>query len=212
MSQALRLCDGPAGAELCFLLAHGAGAPMDTPFMTAFAEMLAAAGHCVIRFEFAYMAQRRDGGSKRPPPRAERLVDEFVAVIDAIGPRSKLVIGGKSLGGRVAALAASDMAPAHRPAGLLCLGFPFHPPRKPEKSRTPALLGHDVPTLICQGERDPFGTREEVQSYGLPANIEINWAPDGDHDLTPRKSSPHSAEENWRAAADAILHWARALK
>lgn len=211
MSERHFLRDGPRDARLRFLLAHGAGAPMDTPFMTSFAEALAAAGAEIVRFEFAYMAARREGAGRRPPPRAERLMDEYRDAVAALGDGRPLIIGGKSLGGRVAALVAQDLAAEGRVAGLLCLGFPFHPPRKPEKSRLGTLTGLTLPTLICQGTRDPFGSRDEVEAYDMPPAIRIHWAPDGDHDLAPRKSSGHDREGNWRKAASAIITWSEGL-
>lgn len=201
------LTDEATGARATLLLAHGAGAPMDTPFMNAFAHGLAAQDVSVVRFEFAYMAARRTGGSKRPPPRAERLMDEYRTAISGIGVNGPIIIGGKSLGGRVASLIAQEEWEAGRVAGLVCLGYPFHPPGKPDKLRTSHLLELTVPSLIVQGERDRFGTIEDVAGYGLPSNIKIYWAGDGDHDLKPRKKSGLTVEQNWQDAVNAIASW-----
>ena len=202
------LRDGRQAAPIHVLLAHGAGAAMDTPFMTAFAEGLAARGLAVARFEFAYMAERRRGGGKRPPPRAERLTEEYREAIGALGSTRRLIIGGKSLGGRVASLIAQEEFDAGRVTGLLCLGYPFHPPGHPEKLRTAHLMDLTVPVFIAQGTRDPFGGLEEIPGYGLPASVSVHWAEDGDHNLVPRKKSGRSAEQNWSAACDAIAAWA----
>lgn len=193
------------------LLAHGAGAPMDTTFMNAFAERLCELGFDVARFEFAYMASRRQDGKRRPPPRAERLVDEYRAAIRALGVRAPLVIGGKSLGGRVASLMAHEQFEAGRIAGLVCLGYPFHPPGKPENLRTTHLRNSSVPTLLVQGERDPFGGADEVVAYKLPGSLTLHWIADGDHDLKPRKASGRTAEQNWAEGAAAIAEWAAEL-
>ena len=201
------LFTGDAKAPTTVLLAHGSGVPMDSPFMTAFAELLAERRCRVARFEFAYMAARRTGAGRRPPPRAERLVGEYEAAISALGAESRLVIGGKSLGGRVASLAAQELFDRGAIAGLLCLGYPFHPPDKPQSLRTAHLEPLTVPTLICQGERDPFGTRAEVAGYALPDAIRLHWASDGDHDLAPRKATGLTEEDNWRTAAEAIADW-----
>ena len=201
------LINGEAKAPTTVLLAHGSGVPMDSPFMTAFAELLAKRGCRVARFEFAYMAARRTGGGRRPPPRADRLIGEYEAAISALGAEGRLVIGGKSLGGRVASLAAQEFFDGSATAGLLCLGYPFHPPDKPQSLRTAHLETLTVPTMICQGERDPFGTRAEVAGYALPDAIRLHWASDGDHDLAPRKATGLTDEDNWRAAADAIAGW-----
>ncbi|MGQ2908112.1 MAG: alpha/beta hydrolase family protein, partial [Aliihoeflea sp.] len=168
------------------IFAHGAGAPMDAAVMNRCTELLCQAGFRIARFEFAYMAARRNG-QRKPPPKAETLVEEYraaVAALDATGP---LIIGGKSMGGRVASMASDGLHADGKVAGLFCLGYPFHPPAKPEQLRTAHLLDLKTPALICQGTRDPFGTQEEVAGYKLPASIEIQWFEDGDHDLKPRK-------------------------
>src|SRR3954467_11485406 len=98
------LFDGPGQAPVTILLAHGAGAPMDSASMTATAKALAAEGLRVARFEFGYMAARRPAGGRKPPPRAETLNPEYQAAIAALGARTLLIIGGKSMGGRVASM------------------------------------------------------------------------------------------------------------
>lgn len=205
------LLDGPADARVSLLLAHGAGAPMDSPFMETFANLLGERGLRVARFEFAYMAARREDGRKRPPPAAEKLAEEFREAMAALEVPGRLVIGGKSLGGRVASLIAREEFEAGRVAGLLCLGYPFHPPGRPEKLRTAHLMELRLPALIVQGERDPFGGREEVLGYGLPAGVALHWAADGDHGFKPPRASQASEAENHRAAAGAIAAWTGAL-
>ena len=163
---------GPEGARVTLLLAHGAGAPMDSGWMNDIATLLAAQGIRVARFEFAYMAARRQG-QRKPPPRAESLMGEYLAAVEALSGqgevKDKLFIGGKSLGGRVASMVADRLFEEERIAGLICLGYPFHPPGQPEKLRTGHLKDLSAPTLICQGTRDPFGTEQEVAGYGLAA-------------------------------------------
>ncbi|CUH63251.1 Alpha/beta hydrolase family protein [Thalassovita autumnalis] len=184
------LFDGSIEAPATVLLAHGAGAAMDNPVMNMLAERLAASGLRVARFEFAYMAARRSGGPKRPPPKVELLCEEYrQAVTDLRGQigGGPLIIGGKSMGGRVASLIADDLGDGGQVQGLLCFGYPFHPQGKPENLRTTHLANLRLPTLICHGTRDPFGTREEVAHYALSPMISICWAEDGDHDLKPRK-------------------------
>ena len=99
-----------------------------------------------------------------------------------------------------------------RIAGLVCLGYPFHPPGKPEQLRTAHLQAIRCPTLIVQGERDPFGSRAEVEALKLPASIRFVWAGDGDHDLGPRGGSGFTRAGNLAAAADAIRDFAVELK
>ena len=193
------LIDGPAEPRTTLALAHGAGAPMDSEAMTAFASGLGERDFRVVRFEFPFMAARRRDGRRRPPDREPVLLETWRQVIAALagGP---LAVGGRSLGGRMASLVADD-SPVH---GLVCLGYPFHPPGKPERLRTAHLETLRTPTLICQGTRDPFGTRQEVTGYRLSPAIRLHWAEDGDHGLEPRKSSGRSAAQNWSEAIDAI--------
>ncbi|MEC9367815.1 MAG: alpha/beta family hydrolase [Pseudomonadota bacterium] len=205
------LIDGPAEARRTLLLAHGAGAPMDSPFMDTVAGALAGRGLRVARFEFAYMAARRKEGVRRPPPRAEKLTEEFIDALRQLSATRAPVIGGKSLGGRVASLIADTLFREGAIAGLLCLDYPFHPPDKPANLRTAHLAGLACPALIVQGERDPFGRRQEVANYALSPSISIHWARDGDHDLAPRRTAGLVLEENLNTAADAVRDWAEGL-
>lgn len=205
------LLDGPDDAATTVLLAHGAGAPMDSAAMTAVARALAGQGLRVARFEFGYMAARRTGG-RRPVPRAESVMPEYVAALAALAAPGRLVIGGKSMGGRVASMVADALHAEGTVAGLLCLGYPFHPPGKPEQLRTAHLKGLATPALICQGTRDPFGTREEVARYALSPAIEILWLEDGDHDLRPRKAiSGLTAGDHLKAVAARVAAWGGGL-
>ncbi len=197
---------GPANAPAFIILAHGAGAPMDTPFMAFFAEALAARGHGVVRFEFPYMARRRTEGGKRPPDRAPVLLDTWRAVIAEVRARfapAMLVIGGKSMGGRMASLIAAEQGGVD---GVVALGYPFHAAGKP--GFVERRLGHlpslAVPTLICQGTRDSLGSRETVANIPLSPTTRVHWLEDGDHSLKPRKASGRTEAQNWAEAAEAI--------
>ncbi len=206
---------GPASGAPLVVLAHGAGAPMTSPFMEQMAVLLAERGIGVVRFEFGYMAARRNTGKRRPPPKAEFLVDEYVAIIRQIaagvGAGRRVLIGGKSMGGRVASLLADRMYTDGLVAGLVCLGYPFHPPGMPEKLRTAHLIDLACPALVVQGERDPFGGRAEVEAMHLSPRIEVVWVPDGDHDLGPRGASGHTRAGNLALAADAVARFALGL-
>ena len=203
------LIDGPARAKCTILLAHGAGGAMDTPTMTGAAQALAEAEFRVARFEFEYMAARRRSAARKPPPRAETLCPEYLAAVDALKAKGPLIIGGKSMGGRIASMIADDLHAAGRIVGLLCLGYPFHPPGKPEQLRTAHLAKMKTPALIVQGTRDPFGSRTEVETYTLSKAIKILWLEDGDHDLKPRKRiSGFSAEDHLRTLAARAAAWA----
>lgn len=206
------LFNGPEDAAVTLLLAHGSGAPMDSAAMSAAASALADAGLRVARFEFSYMAARRTDGSRRPPPKAETLNPEFRDAVTALSAKGKLVIGGKSMGGRVASMVADSLYAEGGIAGLLCLGYPFHPPEKPTQLRTAHLAALKTPALICQGTRDPFGTSDEVPAYGLAPSIRLLWLEDGDHDLKPRKTiSGFSAADHLATMATTVKDWAGTL-
>ena len=207
------LFDGPDDAEITVLLAHGAGAPMDSGSMNATTKALVAAGLRIARFEFAYMASRRTDAGRRPPPRADKVMPEFVAAVDDLGPTNgPLFIGGKSMGGRVASMVADSLFDAGRIAGLVCLGYPFHPPGNLDQLRTKHLVGLKTPALICQGTRDEFGTREEVTRYDLSPAIELVWLEDGDHDLKPRKAiSGFSAADHLTTMAASVAAWTKRI-
>lgn len=207
------LINGPEDAKVTIVLAHGAGGAMDTKWMETMSAALVRKGLRIVRFEFDYMSARRSSGKRSPPPRAELLNQEFEAVIDEVGSSGTLVIAGKSMGGRVASMIADDLHNAGRISGLLCLGYPFHPIGKPENLRTAHLQGMTTPTLICQGTRDLFGSREEVSTFQLSNMIELLWLEDGDHDFTPRKAvSGFTSAEHIAAVADHVFGWTSALR
>ena len=191
------LIDGPTHPRARFLFTHGAGAPMDTAFMDAIAQGLSAAEIQVIRFEFPYMAKRRDDGKRRGPDRMPVLLETWRTTLAGLTSMNvPTLIGGKSMGGRAAATFAAEPGGATAIDGVICLGYPFHPPAKPEKTRLEPLRGAQRPTLIVQGERDRFGGPEEVKRYALKPPVEIVWIPDGDHSYVPRKSSGRTEREN----------------
>ena len=183
------------------LLAHGAGAPMDSPFMNTIADKIAATGIEVVRFEFEYMAKRREDGTRRGPDRAPKLIARFEEALSLVGPPADVIIGGKSMGGRIASMIADEVGAA----GVVCLGYPFHPPGKTERLRTAHLETLKTPTLIVQGTRDRLGTEEEVATYALSPSIEVAWMGDGDHSFKPRKKSGRTLEQNLGAAADSVV-------
>ncbi len=205
------LWTGRGNSGPVLILAHGAGAPMDSAFMDTMAEDLAERDLRVLRFEFPYMAKRRADGKKRPPDRMPALQAAFEDAIALAGKAGDVVIGGKSMGGRVASMIASLIAGEVGVRGVACLGYPFHPPGRPDKLRTEHLESMATPTLIVQGTRDPFGKPDEVKGYRLSSKVTVRWIEDGNHDLAPRKSSGRTAEQNWREAAEAIADFARGL-
>ena len=188
--------DGPPRAAVTLVLAHGAGAPMDSPFMTTIARAIAARGIRVARFEFPYMAARRTGG-RRPPDREPILRATWLEVVAALGGGPAVVIGGKSLGGRIASLVADECGAR----GLVCLGYPFAAPGRDATKRIAHLATLTTPALILQGTRDSFGGPDAVAAYALSPTIRIEWIPDGDHSFKPRKQSGRSEDENLAEAA-----------
>jgi predicted alpha/beta-hydrolase family hydrolase len=190
------IVDGPKTAARTFLFAHGAGAPMDSPFMQHVAEGVAASGVRVIRFEFPYTQRRRETGKGGAPDPPRVLMQSFRDAITAAGGGEKLVIGGKSMGGRIASMVA-DHATVR---GVVCLGYPFHPPGKPDKTRTKHLETMRTRTLILQGTRDTFGLPEDVRGYRLSPAVRLEWLEDGDHSFKPRIQSGRTEPENVRAA------------
>jgi uncharacterized protein len=187
------LFDGPTAASHTLVLAHGAGAPMDSPFMNAIARGVAAGGVRVARFEFPYMHARRQGGRQGPPDPAERLRASWRAAVAALGGGARLVVGGKSMGGRIASMIADEVGAR----GLVCLGYPFHPPGQPARLRTAHLGELRTPTLIVQGTRDAFGLPAEVSAYELSPAIRVAWIAGGDHSWKPLKSSGRSERDCW---------------
>ena len=199
------LIDGPSKAKRTVVLGHGAGAPMDSPAMTRLAEGLAENGLRVVRFEFPYMAGRRVTGKRRGPDRPPVLLQTWQAVIADLGKPKSLVIGGKSMGGRIATMVADEAGVA----GAVCFGYPFHPPGRPEKTRTAHLENLRTPLLVLQGTRDAFGNRDDVASYKLSRSVKVHWLEDGDHDLKPRKASGRTHEQNVAEAVAAAAAFAK---
>lgn len=199
------LFDGPAGGPL-LVLAHGAGAAMDSGFMSTMAAGLGGQGLRVARFEFPYMKARRQG--VRPGPDREPVLREtWKAVLEQLGGAAGAVIGGKSMGGRIASLVADEVGAR----GLVCLGYPFHPPGQPQKLRTAHLAGLRTPALIVQGTRDTLGTREDVAGYVLSPQIRIVWLEDGDHSFKPRAKSGHTERGHLAAALSAVADFVLGL-
>lgn len=202
----------------CFgtlVLAHGAGAPMDSNFMNRFAEAAAEHGIAVARFEFGYMAKRRETGKKSPPPRADKLIGEYQKAVQLVlddieGP---ILIAGKSMGGRVAAMLAGSESLPQRVLGVVCLGYPFHTTAKPDLAdwRLEPLQKSLRPIFIAQGDRDQMGNQSEVEAVQLPDTVSIDWLEDGNHDLAPRGASPATWNGNIEQSAQKTAEFLKRL-
>ena len=208
MSYQTTIESGPSDGPL-YIFAHGAGAPMDSPFMDDMSLRLARLGICVRRFEFPYMSDRRTTGKKRPPDRAPKLLARFAEVVsDAKGP---VFIGGKSMGGRMATMLAAEGAEGNvTPLGVVIFGFPFHAPGRDVGDRLDHFKALKTPTLILQGTRDPFGKQEEAGDMlepHFPSCLTVKWIDNGNHDLTPPKRSDRTPEQNLSEAAEAAAHF-----
>lgn len=198
------------------ILGHGAGAGQLHPFMQLFSRGLADRGFDSVTFDFLYMEQ----GRGVPDPKA-KLESCYLAVIDAVAKHKKLkgnrvVIGGKSMGGRIAsqvAAQANDALPNGRPtapiAALVFLGYPLHPPGRPDKLRDAHLNEIGAPMLFVQGSRDAFGSTDEIQSVidrlKLPATLHAIEG--GDHSLKVPKSAGVPQSTIYETTMDEISRW-----
>ncbi|WP_115717890.1 alpha/beta fold hydrolase [Gallaecimonas mangrovi] len=189
-------------SQVKLVLAHGSGAGQQHPFMQSIKAALVAEGIEVVTFDFPYMQKAIAAGKPRPPDKMPVLVEAMKAHCRGIsGP---FFLAGKSLGARVAMnLAAELYQQGQKVNGVMALGYPFHPPGKPDKLRLEPIENLSTPALILQGERDTFGARDEVASYGL--GVAVSFLPDGDHSFKPRKRSGYTEQGNLAQAAAAML-------
>jgi uncharacterized protein len=205
----------PADAGVSLILGHGAGAGQTSTFMVNFATALASRGIETITFNFAYTEAGR-----RVPDRNDRLEAAWRRMIAAyrngeLGARARLAIGGKSMGGRIASQvgAAEGEGASDGIAGLVFLGYPLHPPGRPDKLRSAHLPRIRAPMLFVQGSRDTFGTPEELAPIlkTLQAPAELCVVEDGDHSFKVRKTAPLSQPAVFAFILDAVEGWLRRL-
>jgi predicted alpha/beta-hydrolase family hydrolase len=206
----------PAGTSSPLLvLAHGAGADQRHRFMVTTARRLSDRGVSVVTFNFLYMERKR-----KAPDRAPVLEATWATVLDPVvaqlNPRGTIAIGGKSMGGRIASQVAAstpDSDAWHRVGGLVLLGYPLHPPGRPERARVAHLPAIEMPILLVQGTRDAFGTREEVGPVfgALKTRVDNEFIEGGDHSFGVPKSSGHSEADILDRIADRVATWIAAL-
>jgi len=170
---------------------------MATPFMDTIARGIINAGVRVVRFHFPFMEETLRTGMEIPPNSRKILKQCFSEVIMHCleaerCPSKYIIIGGKTMGARIASIVADE----HKVAGVICLGYPFHPLKKPKYFRIKHLRSIQTPTLICQGERDPFGRREEVQQRIFSKSIKFHWLADSDNNFKPGRLSDRTYDEN----------------
>ncbi|MGH2757786.1 MAG: alpha/beta hydrolase family protein [Actinomycetota bacterium] len=193
--------DGPRDASTTVVLGHGAGSGMDGDYMAFFASGLAGDDRRVVRFNFPYMEQGRKSPDKQPV--SERVFQE----VGDFFRTERLVLGGKSYGGRIAshAVAAEEI----NADGLVFLGYPLHPPGRPDRIRDAHLHEIECPMLFVEGTRDPFCPLETLEGVrkALSAPTEVVVIEDGDHSLKVRKSSGRSTKDAWTEAVAAIEGW-----
>nr|WP_242597247.1 alpha/beta family hydrolase [Halomonas sulfidoxydans] len=197
--------DGSVGR---LLIAHGAGAGQHSLYMNQLRGALAEQGVQTLAIEFAYLQRAEREGRRIPPPPIDRLVEELSRWCDILThPHGGTPwLGGKSMGGRVASL----LAAREKAAGLVLCGYPFHPPRRPDRLRLAHWPDIDCPTLVVQGSRDPFGTCEEVEAYSLGERACVHWLEDGDHDWKPRRRSGRTQAKLIEEGAAAIAAFMKA--
>ena len=169
------------------IFAHGAGADKSHEFMDNVASLLNLQDINVLRFNFSYMDVRLAEGNRRPPDRMPKLLTCFQTVIKDLDTDLPVFLAGKSMGGRVAATLARENT--LNAQGVMCLGYPFHPQKKPEKLRLEPLQETHKPILILQGTRDALGSEEEISNYELSDKCRCVFFADGDHNLKPRVKS-----------------------
>jgi len=202
------IVDNPI-AQIIF--AHGAGADMHHEFMERVSSLLNKENINVVRFNFPYMDKRIELGKRYPPDRMPKLIDCYKRVISDLPVNDSnqallpLFIGGKSMGSRVAATIAADDDIAILIQGVFCLGYPFHPTKKPDKLRLEPLRHTQKPVLILQGERDTLGSKVEIEQYDVSRLCHTIFLPDGDHSLKPRVKSGYTHQQHIETAVSAIV-------
>ena len=185
------------------VIAHGSGIGMNHEFMQSVAAAMSIKDFTVYLFEFNYMQQIQKTGTRRPPPAVAKLELEFLALLNALALPGPIIIGGKSLGSRVASL----IVERTNALGWFALGYPFHPQRKPETLRVAHLLTSHKPGLIVQGTRDALGAYDEVLGYQLPKHINLRWLDEMDHSFKPFKASQYSQMEAIERSVIEIEQW-----
>jgi len=196
----------PAGARACYVLAHGAGAGMEHPFMRAMAAGLAARGIGTLRYQFSYM--ERHARRPDPPALCHATVRAAVAECARRVPALPLIAGGRSFGGRMTSQAQAE-APLPDVRGLAFLGFPLHPAGRPSESRAEHLSRVEIPLLFLQGTRDALAERPllEALSARLGARASVSWLEDADHSFHVPARSGRDDAQVMSTLLDSLCAW-----
>jgi predicted alpha/beta-hydrolase family hydrolase len=196
----------PSHARACYVLAHGAGAGMNHPFMAAVAAELARRGIATLRYQFPYMER----GAKRPdPPQlAQATVRAAVAAALVLFPNRPLVAGGKSFGGRMTSQAQAK-TPLEGACGLAFLGFPLHPDGRPSQDRGAHLFDVQIPMLFLQGSRDNLATLDQIKPLckKLGRRATLNLFADADHSFHVPARSGRKDAQVLSEMIDAFVAW-----
>ncbi len=189
-------------AKALVIFAHGAGADMEHEYISEINRLLNNQKINVLRFNFPYMDKRKLDGKRRPPDKMPSLIACYQSVLASVNSSLPIFIGGKSMGGRVAATIASDkdLMMDNQVKGVICLGYPFHPVKKLDKLRLTPLQETQLPVLILQGDRDALGCKNEIESYEISPKCQVHYFNDGDHDLKPRVKSGFTLEQHRNSA------------
>ena len=196
------LADSSRSLDALIVLAHGAGAGQRHPFMVTVARGLAERGIDVVTFDFPYMREKR-----KVPDKAPVLEAAFADVLRRREDDRRLFIGGKSMGGRIATHLAAQGVEGLR--GVVALGYPLHPPGRPDRPRIAHLPSIRVPVLIVQGERDAFGTPEELRPVieAMSAKVTLHVVSQADHSLVVPRSVGVPQQEVYATVLDTIASW-----
>jgi predicted alpha/beta-hydrolase family hydrolase len=196
-------------AKALVIFAHGAGADMEHEYLEELVRLMNAQQLSVLRFNFPFMDKRKLDGKRRPPDRMPALIDCYQSLIANFTTNLPIYIGGKSMGGRVAATLAGDeiLMTTHQIQGVICLGYPFHPAKKPEKLRLAPLQDTQLPVLILQGDRDTLGSKIEINKYTISSQCQLHFFNDGDHDLKPRVKSGYTLIQHQSVAVNKMRNF-----
>ena len=201
------------GADRAVLLAHGAGADMHATTLTTVANALADVHVPSLRFNFPYRAAGRRAPDR--PPVLEASVREAAAELarmSKVDP-ARLVLGGRSMGGRICSIVAADADDPVPALGLVLLGYPLHPPGKADQPRVEHFVRLRMPVLFVSGTRDPFGSPDELTRYAkdITGAVTFSWVDTGDHGFKPLKASGITVGDAIATVAETVVHFVQDL-